>query len=101
MKYRIEEFLNECRHNKNVNLLKDLENRVDLDYVIERLEYILEDNFRICTHCGKTMKEGYCIENGMEYYCSDDCLHKVYTEEEYLELYDDGNGDSYWTSWEV
>lgn len=55
---------------------------------------------RICSHCGKPMKQGYCIEGGSEYYCSDECLHAHYTDEEYLELYDDGNGDSYWTEWE-
>ena len=46
------------------------------------------------------MTEGFCIENGLEYYCSDECLHKHYTEDEYLEMYDDGNGDSYYTEWE-
>lgn len=59
-----------------------------------------EQHKRVCSHCGKYMNEGYCIENGLEYYCSDECLHKRYTEEEYNELYDDGNGDSYWTEWE-
>lgn len=54
---------------------------------------------RICKICGKSMMEGYCIDNGLEYYCSDECLHKVYSAEEWEELYDDGNGDSYWTEW--
>lgn len=57
-------------------------------------------NYRTCNECGKEMTEGYCIENGIEYYCSDECLHKNITEEEYLKLYDNGNGDSYWTEWE-
>ena len=56
-------------------------------------------NGRECSECGKEMNEGYCIDNGLEYYCSDECLHKHYTEEEYEEMYDDGNGDSYWTEW--
>ena len=55
---------------------------------------------RICSECGKEMKAGYCINNGMEYFCSEACLRKHYSEEEYLEMYDDGNGDSYWTEWE-
>jgi hypothetical protein len=55
---------------------------------------------RICSECKKKMNEGYCIDGGSEYYCSDECLHKHYTKEEYLEMYDDGYGDSYWTEWE-
>ncbi len=55
---------------------------------------------RICTHCNNEMSEGYLIDNGLEYYCSDACLYSCYTEEEYLELYDNGDGDSYWTMWE-
>jgi hypothetical protein len=59
----------------------------------------MEDK-RICNNCKKEMFEGYCIENGLEYYCSEDCLHKHITPEEFEELYDNGNGDSYWTTWE-
>lgn len=55
---------------------------------------------RTCTHCSKSMTKGYCIDNGCEYYCSDECLHEHYTEEEYLDMYDNGEGDSYWTEWE-
>ena len=56
---------------------------------------------RNCTACGKGMNEGYHIGgNGIEYYCSDACLHTEITHEEYMELYDDGEGDSYWTAWE-
>ena len=54
---------------------------------------------RECTACGKGMNEGYCIESGIEYYCSDACLHTEITPEEWLELYNDGEGDSYWTDW--
>lgn len=55
---------------------------------------------RKCNECGKYMTRGYVIENGMEYYCNEECLDKNYKEEEYLKLYDDGNGDSYWTTWD-
>lgn len=58
-----------------------------------------KEKIRICSECGRVMTEGYCIENGLDYYCSDECLHKNMTQEEYLELYDDGNGDSYYTEW--
>lgn len=31
------EFIKELRHNREINFEKDLENRVDIDYVLERL----------------------------------------------------------------
>ena len=46
------------------------------------------------------MNKGYCIEGGMEYFCCDECLHTAYSEDEYLELYDGGEGDTYWTEWD-
>lgn len=52
---------------------------------------------RTCDCCGTPMIDGYCIRDGMEYFCSDDCLHSTYTEEEYLELYH--TDEAYWTSW--
>jgi len=55
---------------------------------------------RKCSECGTGMNEGYVIENGCEYYCSDPCLHKHVSAEEFLELFDDGEGDTYWTEWE-
>lgn len=36
----IEDFLVELKHNKKINEQENLENRVDIDYVIERLEDI-------------------------------------------------------------
>lgn len=55
---------------------------------------------RTCSHCGKRMIQGYLIHDGDEYYCSDECLHKHYSPSEWLDMYDDDNGDSYWTEWE-
>lgn len=52
---------------------------------------------RTCDCCGAPMIDGFCIRDGMEYFCSDDCLHSTYTKEEYLELYD--ADEAYWTSW--
>ena len=67
---------------------------------VEELVYELDlQHSRCCSECGKPMYEGFCIEDGAEYYCSEECLHKHLSEEEYNELYDDGNGNSYWTSW--
>ena len=53
---------------------------------------------RKCSYCGGLMNEGYCIESGESYFCSDICLSSEMTKEEFNELYDDG--DSYWTEWE-
>lgn len=56
------------------------------------------EEYRRCNICGKIIKKGYCINNGEEYYCSEDCLHKRYTEKEWQEeMYGE---DNYWTEWE-
>ena len=60
---------------------------------------IINNHPRLCNICSKPMDEGYCIENGMEYYCSDECLHEVYDDDEWQLMYEDGNGDSYWSEW--
>lgn len=57
------------------------------------------EHIRVCSQCGKPMFEGYCIEDGAEYYCSDYCLHQNLSEHQYQKLYDEGRGNSYWTSW--
>ena len=44
------------------------------------------------------MIEGYVVD-GCETYCSDDCLHKHLSDEEFNEHYDNGDGDTYWTTW--
>ena len=44
------------------------------------------------------MSKGYCLYDGDEYYCSDQCLSEHYTEEEYNSIYESDNG--YWTEWE-
>ena len=55
---------------------------------------------RKCSHCGQPMSEGYAIDGGDEYYCSEKCLHTKYTPEQYKEMYADGEGDSYWTEFD-
>lgn len=52
---------------------------------------------RICNTCHKEMTSGYVIDDGQEYYCSDDCLHGAYSEEEYDELCQEDR--AYWTDW--
>lgn len=55
-----------------------------------------DEEYRICDVCGKKMYDGYLIHDS-EYYCTDKCLHVVYTAEEYKDLYEAGCG--YWTHW--
>lgn len=58
---------------------------------------------RKCTCCGKGMNEGYVIGGGDEYYCTYECLNKVYTTEEWVLMADDDDSDdgfNYWTEWD-
>ncbi len=56
------------------------------------------EEIRVCSICGKEMDDGYCVDAGLRYYCSDECLHKDFTPEEWKEEYET-NEDSYWTQW--
>lgn len=93
MQMIISDVLEWCQN--DMNYLQELIN--NLQDIVNNIE---EKEARICSECHKPMNQGYCIENGEEYYCSDECLHKYYTDEEYNQLYDNGNGDSYYTEWE-
>lgn len=42
MKKELKEFLEELKYNQNINFTKNLENRIDIDYIIERIENILK-----------------------------------------------------------
>lgn len=53
---------------------------------------------RTCDCCHKPMIEGFCIFDGEQYYCSEDCLHTAYTQAEYDLMYE--NDCAYWTDWE-
>jgi hypothetical protein len=54
---------------------------------------------RVCNLCGNHLNyEGYVIDDGTEYYCSEKCLFERIGEEEYLELYEEGL--AYWTEFE-
>lgn len=77
-------------------LVDDFIDNGDIQEAVDELDL---EHIRCCSECGKPMYEGFCIENGADYYCSEECLHKHISEEEYDKLYDDGKGDSYWTSW--
>lgn len=68
----------------------------------EKEGYLLEngiDQLRVCDECGKLMEEGYCIDGGNEHYCSDECLHKHYSEETYLQMASGEDSDTYYSVW--
>lgn len=54
---------------------------------------------RICSECGKKMASGYVVGGGDEYYCSDKCLHKHYSEKQWNRMYKQNDEDNYWTEW--
>ena len=94
------EFLaEECRNQPNlwgefaVGILSRTANVDFWDSLSEHL-----DCFRVCDECGRPMIEGYVVD-GCDTYCSDECLHKHLTDEQFNNLYNDGNGDTYWTTW--
>lgn len=60
--------------------------------------YDSELECRRCSVCGNLMHEGYCVDMGAAYYCSEDCLHTEYTDEEW-ERECNENDQSYWTEW--
>lgn len=75
----------------------NLKNReFDHDFWEELSEHL--DCFRICKICGEPMIVGYCID-GANTYCSDECLRHDYTVEEFEALYNNGEGNSYYTTW--
>ena len=69
-----------------------------------------DDDIHRCDACKEVMSQGYVINGGEEYFCSNTCLHTKYSKEEYEEMYadindehdysnDDETSDSYWTEW--
>lgn len=63
-------------------------------------EYAAEDrkiDVRKCDICGKPMIDGYCVGDGEQYYCSDECLAMVFTEDEWELVYQTDGG--YYTEW--
>lgn len=73
----------------------------DIDRLAALLRVKLKDKeyhyARKCDHCGKGMNEGYVVNKGDEYYCSDTCVSKHYTSKEWSKMYENDQG--YWTGW--
>lgn len=51
-------------------------------------------DYRICYICEEKMYDGFVVGE-IHHFCSDKCLHEIYTPEEYENLYEED--DAYWT----
>ena len=63
----------------------------------ENAAAIRDIDVRKCDICGKPMIDGYCVGDGEKYYCSDECLAMVFTDEEWEQAYNEDWG--YYTEW--
>lgn len=52
-----------------------------------------------CSCCGNEITQGYCVNGGEEYYCSDECLDTRYSPEEWDKMYEENEAENYWTVW--
>lgn len=73
----------------------------EAEELADKLAGAYNTEFRICSKCGEIMFDGYIVFDN--YYCSDECLHKDYSPEEYMRLYeeykDDMNCYVFYTEW--
>jgi hypothetical protein len=90
----------DCNSPRNVTLYTGndiaLEHVEWLENICSMLEYLLEgDEWHICSECGALMDEGFYNGRGhpVEYYCSEECLHKHYSENEWTEMCREGLSD--------
>lgn len=84
--------------NKIINLRHSNERYSFASEIQEELE-AYEIEIRVCSICSSLMIEGYVIDGGSEYYCSDECLKVDMTLEKFEDLYNDGSTETYWTEW--
>ena len=76
---------------KLVNEVNDI-----IEYIatneVEKIDWKLSDlgiEVRICTNCGKLMFDGYVVNDGDEYYCSDTCFDEEIGMENLYKMYED------------
>lgn len=43
MKEKLKDLLKELQYNQNINIKNELENKVDIDYIIERIKDVLKN----------------------------------------------------------
>ncbi len=54
---------------------------------------VYEPYIRRCSVCGSQVWDGYIEADGYRYFCSDECLHTVYTDEEWERVYEEDNSE--------
>lgn len=54
---------------------------------------------RQCSICKRLMQSGWINENDGTYFCTIKCRNTKYTQKEYNDVYDDGNGGFFWITW--
>ena len=58
----------------------------------------MEEDKIYCSKCDDYMTQGYTVHDGLDHYCSDKCLYKDISKEEYLYMYEQGY--AFWTTFE-
>ena len=77
------------------------------DFSLEAISNLISDYTRKCDICKKLMFEGFVEGDGDKYYCSEECLHTEYTDEEFFGTKEEQNkmeergieNPNYWTNW--
>ncbi len=56
---------------------------------------------RVCSHCGRLMHRGWCVENGEAYFCSEECVKEncSRTGQDASLVLNCGGEHAYWTEW--
>ena len=76
-------------------------------FSLEAISNLISDYTRKCDICKKIMFEGFVEGDGDKYYCSDECLHTKYTDEEFFGTEEEQKkmaekgieNPNYWTNW--
>tara|TARA_R110002050_G_scaffold172752_1_gene304933 strand:+ start:61 stop:471 length:411 start_codon:yes stop_codon:yes gene_type:complete len=76
---------------------------VVIPFITDWIIYVRPETFesfpRYCDRCNGGMIEGYCLHDGLEYYCSKPCLFtNGFTQQTFDTLWSDDA--IYWTSWD-
>ena len=106
-KYEIKVYLENLRRSGEVNMFGaapylaaefSLSMERAISELVEWMQNYDPTDYRVCENCEKAMSAGFCIDDGLAYYCSEKCLFTDYTEEGYQYMYE--RGEAYYTEWE-